>query len=302
MKFVRLLLAALLLQGAGAMAAVHTITDAAGRKVALPHSPRRVLALSELDLDAMLALGVAPAGATRGRGQQGMPRYLGKAGASVPSVGNFASPVPELALALQPDLILAGGIPDPELLARLGRIAPTVVTYRPGEHWQGAFQRVALAIGRKAQGEQVIANYQRRADALRTRLKDQQSASVSVVRWNPQGPAYMLRDSFASLVLADLQLKRPASQQQPGAAHSPPLSMEALSLIDADWLFVGTLDGAGPSSSAMKAAAASPAFQQLGAVRRGHMRAVDGSLWTGPGGPLAANAILSDIEQAMQPK
>lgn len=299
MKIVALILTALLLQHGGALASGRTIIDAAGRQVTLPQSPKRVLALSELDLDAMLALGLPPAGATRGRGQQAMPRYLGKAGAAVPSVGNFASPVPELALALQPDLILAGGIPDPELLARLGRIAPTVVSYRPGDNWQGALQRIAAAVDRKPQGEQVLAAYRERVDALRAKLKGQETASVSVVRWNPQGPAYMLRDSFASLVLADLRLQRPTSQQQPGAAHSPPLSMEALSLIDADWLFVGTLDGAGPASSAMQAAAASPAFKKLKAVRRGHMRAVDGSLWTGPGGPLAANAMLSDIEQAM---
>jgi iron complex transport system substrate-binding protein len=265
---------------------------------ALAKEPLRVLALSELDLDALLALGITPVGATKGRGQQAMPRYLGKAADSVKSVGNFASPVPELALALQPDLILAGGVPDPELLARLGKIAPTVVTYRPGEHWQTALRRVGAAVGKTPQAEAVLADYQRRADALRVRLQGQLGASVSVVRWNPQGPAYMLRDSFASLVLADLKLRRPASQQQAGAAHSPPLSMEALVLIDADWLFVGTLDAGG----ALHAAAASAPFQRLKAVKAGHMRAVDGSLWTGPGGPLAAIAILADIEKAMLAK
>jgi iron complex transport system substrate-binding protein len=281
-KMVRaLMIAALLMAGAPALA----------------KAPQRILALSELDLDALLALGIKPVGATKGRGQQAMPRYLGTAANGVPSVGNFASPVPDLALALQPDLILAGGVPDPELLARLGKIAPTVVTYKPGDHWQSALRKVAAAVGRSAQGEALLADYQRRAGSLRLRLEKQQGASVSVVRWNPQGPAYMLRDSFASLVLADLQLRRPAAQQQAGAAHSPPLSMEALALIDADWLFVGTLDG-----SALQAANGSAAFQRLGAVKAGRMRAVDGSLWTGPGGPLAANAILADVEKAMLPK
>lgn len=280
-----------------ALAAERVVVDAAERKVAVPDTPLRVLAMSELDLDALLALGITPVGATKGRGQQAMPRYLGKAGDTVKSVGNFASPVPDLALALQPDLILAGGVPDPELLARLGKIAPTVVTYRPGEHWQSALRRIGAAVGRSARAETVLADYRRRADALGARLQAQQGASVSVVRWNPQGPAYMLRDSFASLVLADLKLRRPASQQQAGAAHSPPLSMEALSLIDADWLFVGTLDGA--AGGTLRAASASPAFRRLNAVKAGRMRAVDGSLWTGPGGPLAANAILADVEKAM---
>lgn len=280
-----------------AFGASRTITDAAQRQVTIPAQPLRVLALSELDLDALLALGVKPAGATRGRGQSGMPAYLGKAAAAIPSIGNFASPVPDLALALEPDLILAGGIPDPELLARLASIAPTVVTYRPGENWQGALRRIAAVMGKAGAGETVLAGYRQRAAQVRSRLKPNQS--VSVVRWQPQGPAYMLRDSFASLVLADLQLRRPPSQQAPGAAHSPPLSLESLYLIDADWLFVGSLDGAG--GKAMQAAAATPAYQRLGAVKQGHMRAVDGSVWTGPGGPLAANAILADVEKAMQP-
>lgn len=291
------ILMALLCLHLHAFGANRTITDAAQRQVAIPAQPLRVLALSELDLDALLALGVKPAGATRGRGQGGMPAYLGKAAAAIPSIGNFASPVPDLALALEPDLILAGGIPDPELLARLSAIAPTVVTYRPGENWQGALRRIASVMGKSADGEAVLAGYQRRVAQLKAKLKPGQS--VSVVRWQPQGPAYMLRDSFASLVLADLQLRRPASQQTPGAAHSPPLSLEALALIDADWLFVGSLDGAG--GKAMQGAAATPAYQRLGAVKRGQMRAVDGSVWTGPGGPLAANAILADVEKAMRP-
>lgn len=282
-RFILITLAALLVQGA-----------------ALAAAPLRVLALSELDLDALLALGIEPVGATRGRGQQSTPPYLGKAASRIASVGNFASPVPDLAIALKPDLILAGGIPDPELLARLGKIAPTVVTYKPGENWQSALRRIGKEVGRPTEAEALLADYAGRVKALRERLQRQQGASVSVVRWNPQGPAYMLRDSFASLVLADLKLPRPAAQQQPGAAHSAPLSMEALALIDADWLFVGTLDGS--AGSALQAASVSPAFRRLNAVKQGHMRAVDGSLWTGPGGPLAANAILADVEKAMLAK
>lgn len=296
----RAALTAALLWSISAHAAERPLVDAAGRSVSVPAAPLRILALSELDLDSLLALGIRPAGATRGRGQQSAPRYLGKDAAAIASVGNFASPVPDLAIALQPDLILAGGVPDPELLARLAKIAPTVVTYKPGEHWQDALRRIGAAVGRTREADAVLAAYRQRAAQLRTRLQAQRGASVSVVRWNPQGPAYMLRDAFASLVLADLQLARPASQQQPGAAHSPPLSMEALSLIDADWLFVGTLDGAAGAS--LRAAGASPAFRRLAAVRQGRMRAVDGSLWTGPGGPLAANAILADVEQALLPK
>lgn len=300
LSLVRAMLFALLAcLAATAFCAERNIVDAAGRAVRVPAQPLRLLALSEIDLDTLLALKIKPVGATAGRGQGGMPRYLGAAAAGLASVGNFGSPVLDLVIGLQPDLILVGSLPDPELLAQLDKIAPTVVSYKQGEDWQVALRRIAGAVGRSGQAEVLLADYHRRATALRERLGAQANATVSVVRWNPQGPSYMLKDAFASLVLADLKLRRPVAQSQPGVAHSPPLNLEALSRIDADWLFVGTLNAGGQASDALAAARQSPAFRQLGAVQKGHMVAVDGSLWTSPGGPLAALAILDDVEKAM---
>src|SRR5882757_8533351 len=60
--------------------ATRTITDAQGRKVKVPAEPQKVVALSEPTLDAALALGIEPVGATAGRGQTGVSTYLaGKA-------------------------------------------------------------------------------------------------------------------------------------------------------------------------------------------------------------------------------
>ncbi|WP_374351936.1 ABC transporter substrate-binding protein [Chitinimonas sp.] len=280
-----------------ALAAGKTVSDAQGRQLVVPDSPRRIVALSELDLDAALALGIKPVGATLGRGQGGMPRYLGQASAGIAPVGQFASPVLDKVLALQPDLILAGGLPDPQLLAQLEKIAPVAISYQLGEDWQTALQRIGTLTGRSAQAQLALASYQQQATALRQRLGKAAGARVSVVRWNPQGPAYMLRDAFASRVLADVGLQRPAGQDQPGIAHSPPLSMESLQRIDGDWLFIGTLAASGPASDALAAAQQNPAFRQLAAVRQGHMAAVDGSLWTSLGGPLAARALLAELEQ-----
>ncbi|SMC25904.1 iron complex transport system substrate-binding protein [Andreprevotia lacus DSM 23236] len=279
--------------------AARTITDANGTQLSVPDHPERILVLSELDLDAALALKIKPVGTTNGRGQDGAPRYLGAVGSKLVSVGNFGTPVLDKVIALQPDLILAGGLPDPELLAQLRRIAPTAVTYKLGDDWKAAFARIAQITARDAQAQSFMATYQQRLTQVRSQLGKQAGATVSVVRWNPQGPAYMLKDAFASLVLADLQLKRPAGQLQPGIAHSPPLSLEALNRIDADWLFIGTLAPAGQASSALASAKAMPAFQQLAAVKRQQMVVIDGSLWTSLGGPLAALAIVDDVDKAM---
>lgn len=282
-----------------AFAADRTVVDANGASVTVPDRPQRPLVLSELDLDALLALKLVPVGTVKGRGQDTAPRYLGANAAKVALVGNFGAPVLDRIIAQQPDLILAGGVPDPELLAQLKRIAPTVVSYKANEDWKTAFERISRIVNRPQQHAEFMSAYQKRADQVRARLGKQAEATVSIVRWNPQGPAYMLKDSFASLVLADLKLKRPVSQQQPGVAHTQPLSLEALDRIDGDWLFVGTLAPAGQATEAMNAARQSPAFRQLRAVQLQRMVTVDGSLWTSMGGPLAALAVLDDVDRAM---
>lgn len=250
--------------------------------------PRRVVTLSEFDLDTALALRAPLVGTTQARGLDGPPPYLGEAARRVASVGQFATPVLDRVISLAPDLILAGGIPNPALLAQLRRIATTLASFKPGDDWQQAFGRVAAACGRDA--TPLLMRYRQRAALLRTKLSPGQSASV--VRWAPQGPAYMLNNSFIARVLGDAGLLRPPAQRQPGAGHSSPLSLEALSRIDADWLFVSAF---GNGEAALATARASSGFTRLHAARAGRVRVVDASLWTGVGGPLAAFAVQDEL-------
>ncbi len=280
--------------------------DAYGELVTLPAQPKRIIALSEPDLDALLALKIQPVGASQGRGQAGLPHYLAAQAQGIPSVGQFASPVLDVIIGLRPDLILAGGIADPQLLAQLRKIAPTVASFKVGQTWQSALQQVATALAKEAQAAELVKQYQARGAALRQKLlaRAPQGSleSISIVRWNAQGPSYLLQDAFASRVLADLQIPRPALQMQSGAAHSPILSLEALPKIDADWLLLGTFAGNQAAASALQKAQQHPLFAQLQAAKKQHLRTVDASLWTGPGGPLAAQAVLQELENLLLAK
>lgn len=275
------------------------MTDVSGETVQVPAEPQRVVALSELDFDAALALGLQPVATLKGRGQDTAPHYLGERAADVAIIGNFMQPSLGKLVEIQPDLILAGGIPDSRLVARLRAIAPTVVTYERGADWKGAFRHVADTLNRMPEYEQFMRDYQARIEQLQGKLPDHADTTVSIVRWNPRGPSFMLRDSFASRVIRDLGFKRPEAQRKPGAAHSPSLSLEALHLLDGDWMFVGTLRGEGEAADAMAEVRALPAFDALDAAENDHVVVVDGSLWTSTGGPLAALAILDDVAAAM---
>jgi iron complex transport system substrate-binding protein len=279
------------------------VTDAAGRKLAVPAEPQRVIVLSEKDLDMALALGVKPVGSSLGRGQLQLPAHLRQRTQDVRNVGAFGQPSLDRVLSLQPDLILAGGLTDPQLLNRLAKMAPTFVSHPAVERWQDTTLRLGDLLGRSAQAKTLLSQYQSRAQALRAQLGEQAGASASVVRWTPQGPVYMKGDALAPQVLADLGIARPVAQQEPGIGHSGPLSRETLAKIDGDWLFLGVFDSTtGQDRDALATLMRQPEFNALRAAKAGHVHEVDASLWTLPGGPLAALAMLEEAAQLLRGK
>lgn len=273
------------------------VTDATGTQVSVPAEPKRVIALSEQDLDGALAVGVTPVGTVNGRGQKAPPAYLGSRVAGIQVVGDVAKPTMDKVIAATPDLILAGSVTDEQILAQLRQIAPTVVTYQPADDWKKAFRKLGEALGKTDAVQAWFGVYDKKADESKAKFGANAGAKVSLVRWNPQGPGIMQTEHFASLVAADLGLSRPAGQQEKGFAHTAPLSLERLSTIDGDWIFLGTLNAEG--QTALATAKATPAFQQLEAVKKSRLVAVDGTVWTSRGGPLAAMQVIDDFTKAL---
>lgn len=280
-------------EAGAATGATRSITDATGKQVEVPEQPQRVVALAETDIDAVFALGVKPAGISTGRQQQAAAKYLGERTAGIPVVGELQRPNLDKIIEAQPDLILAGSIADEQVLEQMRKVAPTVVTNRNDEDWKVSLDRVAETLGKQDTATTVLAEHDRRVAEVKGKLGANANASVSIVRWNAQGPSFMLNDAFPSKVVGELGLRRPDAQQQPGFSPSKPLSLEALGQLDGDWLFLGTLTSDG--KDALGQVQASPAFQQLGAVKSGHLVAVDGEIWTSRGGPIAAGVLLDDI-------
>ncbi|MFI8740688.1 ABC transporter substrate-binding protein [Stutzerimonas zhaodongensis] len=279
-----------------AHAATRQVEDAFGNTVTVPATPERVVTLNEIDLDTALTLGVTPIGTVNGRGQAAPPRYLeGKVPSGIKVVGDLDNPNLETLLELEPDLILTGPV-KPEQLAILNEIAPTVVTFKWAEPWQSSMQRTAHVLNKDAEAKAFMDRYEARAAEARERLKDHQGETFSIVRWNPKGPSYMFKDAFSSTVVEDVGLVRPAHQQDPGHTHSMALSLESLELLDADWLVIGTLATSGEAVEALSQAEETPAFRQLSAIQAKRFAAVDGSLWTSLGGPMAALQVIEDVE------
>ena len=195
------------LTGFQAQAGSRQVIDANGQSQSVPDAPRRVVVLSELDLDSALTLGVQPVGTVNGRGQSTLPRYLlDKAGKEIAVVGDLDNPNLETLIDLEPDLILTGQT-KPELLALLKEIAPTVVTGNWGEPWKTVFGRSADAMNRGAEAKAFLTRYEARLAEARSKLAKHQGEQMSIVRWNPKGPSYMHGGTFASSVVTEMGLK-----------------------------------------------------------------------------------------------
>ncbi|MBM9469366.1 ABC transporter substrate-binding protein [Nakamurella leprariae] len=305
--------------GAGtgvATAAERTVVGADEVAQQVPGEPRQVVTLSEPTLDAAIALGVTPVGTVAARGQSGVAAYLAGEAAEVPIVGAVAQPNLEQIALIAPDLILVDGTSvnnAPGMMEALRGIAPTVMTGYAGGDWRANLALTAEALGREDEEQQVLDAYQDRVDDIRSRLGDQQDAQISVVRAQSGGFSLILKELLAGQVLTDLGLPRPPDQDREGRGHSEPISEEQLSMIDGDWIFMGTLggssvgnpNGGGASDQGAaqreidEAAASIPGFTSLRAYQEGHIVPVDGSAWTSTGGPLLLNTILDDIDAAL---
>ena len=289
-----------------------TVTDAEGTEMEVPENPQRVITFSEPTLDAALALGVTPIGTVAGRGQQGVPYYLKEQAGDIPIVGNVGQPNLEAIGAAKPDLILVDGTSvnnNPPMVEALRAIAPTYYTGFAGGVWDFNLTHVANALNKEAEGQKVKDDYAAAvADASAKLAVDYSDKTFAIVRWQGNGASLILKELPAGQVLNDLGMKRPPEQDKEGRGHSEPVANENLNMIDADYMFFGTLGGSSvnnpnaggnigveASEEAILSAENVPGFTDLHAYKEGHIIPVDGSLWTSTGGPLLMRTIIDDV-------
>lgn len=285
-------------------AETRTFTDAMGREVTIPVAPQRVVALSEIDLDSLVALGIIPVGASNGRGQTTLPTYLlpmieGK----TTSIGQLGEPNLETILTLEPDLIVYSDPYGPlaEKISELEQIAPVIVPYVDNGdwHWKTVFLAVADAVGKSAEAQAWMQTYDEQTAVLGSHLSDDMR-EVSIVRWMADGPRILLSNAFPSQVLSDIGFVRPAYQIDLAGAHpvhTDVISMEQVDLVDADIIFAGGLNPEG--DTAMQEALEDPLVQTLSAIQAERLFLVDGLAWSSTGGPTAAMHVLNDVANAL---
>ncbi|MEM7323352.1 MAG: ABC transporter substrate-binding protein [Actinomycetota bacterium] len=274
-----------------------TVTDAIGT-VEIPAPPARVVALDQSMLDIAFVLGLEVIGYTTFADPDGpIPEIYAEAAAELAAeaewLGDLLSPNLEAIAGARPDLILTSVVRHETISDQLSQIAPTVMSESAGGGWKDALRLAAEATGREAVAEQAIADYEARAAALGSSIRDEfDDPTISVVRFVDVIRLYQ-PVSFSGVVLADAGLARPASQQDTENFISV-ISIEEIADADADVIVYATFDDPRVTETVTEVVAG-PLWGQLTAVQAGNVHAVEDSRWMTAVGLFGANAILDDL-------
>jgi iron complex transport system substrate-binding protein len=262
----------------------------------VPEQAERVVVLDTPQLDAALSLGVTPVGATRPATGAGFPEYLEGAD-DIADVGTIETPNLEAIAELEPDLILSSSVRHEDLYDELSQITATVFSETTGGSWKDDYLLFADALGRQADAEAALEEYETRAEAVGAQLGDPAAETVGVVRFLPDEIRVYGPDSFSGSVLTDVGVQLPEAVRDVHDDIAIYPSAEQVDQASADVIYVTTWGD--PADTTKGSVQAGPLWAMLPAVQQGRVYEVSDDVWMLGIGVLGANAVLDDIEATL---
>ncbi len=259
----------------------------------VPAEVARIVVLDSSFLDAAIALGVPPVGATEGTPGSGLPAYLGEASAEIEIPGDTTAPNLEAVAALRPDLILGAKVRHESLYDQLSAIAPTVFSESSGQDWTRQVLLTAEALGRTAEAEALL-------DAFSTRAAEVGAAigaagkTARIVRFIPGQTRVYGPTTFSGSVLAAVGFD--LSGADTGLEYDPAYGMalvsaEQFGLLDSDVIFATGFADEGSARGDFESV-----WGSLPAVAGEQLFTIDDATWMTGIGVIGANLILDDLE------
>ncbi|MEA5505970.1 iron-siderophore ABC transporter substrate-binding protein [Halotia wernerae UHCC 0503] len=253
--------------------------------------------MQEETLEAVLALGIKPVGATEHNWVASRGRQFGNKAEGIISLGESAQPNIEKIVQLNPDLILGEYVNEKEYQI-FSQIAPTVTFEFHVTAWKEAFLYIGEVLGKSTQAKEILSKYEKRVTEFQNAMGEELSKiKVSVSRFYARGLESEFRTifSFPGHLLAEIGLASPKIQQKLTQNNFPSvgLSMERVNLLDADVLFAVLDPG---SEKHFQQYEKNPLWQQLNVVKNQRVYIVDSGYWIF-GNILSANTILDDLNK-----
>lgn len=283
--------------------------------VELPENPERLVAMYATDVDVALVLDLPLVGGGTAHGLAGQPfaSYQPKDRLKdVERLGTFPEANYEQIASVQPDCIIDSTTDDREQYERLSEIAATYnfnkVLYGEGSlaDWRRALRNVAAAFERESRAEQVIAEYEERAENLRERLAERWSgATFAVVGGGEPGTLNINYLASQPLIILSEELGLAPADFVPETyedyMEEGRLSLERIDLLrEVDLIFVRvevSNEGSGRDRAVINPMLESLLWQRLPAVENGQIHEFDAELFYAS--PLTAEAFLDVVEESL---
>jgi iron complex transport system substrate-binding protein len=257
-------------------------------------TPQRVVVLTNEGTEALLALGIKPVGAVKS--WTGNPWYdhIKADMEGVTVVGDEGQPNIELIAGLKPDLIIANKLRHEKIYEQLKAIAPTVVSETLRGEWKGNFALYAEAVNKKAEGQKVLADFDKRIDDFRQKAGDKLNKTVSIVRFMSGKTRIYYEDTFTGVIFKQIGIARPVKKSKETFADD--ITKERLPEAEADMLFYFTYEtGDGKANATEQEWTNDPLWKNLNVVKAGKAYKVSDAIWNTAGGVRAANLLLDDL-------
>ena len=259
------------------MNAAITLTDGLGRTVSLSDPAQRVVSLAPSNTEVLYAIG---AGA-QVIGRDESSDYPAQV-SSLPTVGGYSGFNTEAIVALHPDLILAGGINTPELVASLEKLGLTVY-YLPNpatlEEMYANLETVATLTGHTTETANLVDSLKSRVamvDAKILPLNSRPTVYYEIDATDPTKPYTYGPGSFGDLLIQRAGGVNVGSNLSSQFAQ---MSLEQLVVANPAIIILG--DSAyGTTADSLKQR---PGWEGLDAVRNGQIFPFDDNLISRPG-------------------
>jgi iron complex transport system substrate-binding protein len=261
----------------------------------VPTEPKRVVILTNEGTEALLALGVKPVGAVQSWTGNPWYEHIKADMEGVTNLGKEGEPNLEAIAGLKPDLIIGNKMRHEKIYEHLSAVAPTVFSETLRGAWKDNFAFYANALNKKAEGDKVLADFDKKVDGIRAKLGDKINTKVSMVRFMSGDTRIYYKDTFSGIILEQIGLKRPESQNKNEFAATK-VSKERIPEMDGDIIFYFTYElGNGEATKSAEQWLNDPLWKNLSAVKAGKAIEVNDAIWNTAGGVKAANLMLDDL-------
>ena len=262
----------------------------------IPQGQKRIVVLEFSLLDDLLALGVTPIGTASSQADEGGdPPYLAAKMANIARVGTRQQPNLEQIMALKPDLIIADTTFQSALYPQLQKIAPTIMLN--GLNGDIQIQKANLKILAKLTNTN--SQYQAQLKQLNQtmhkaiQLGQAYPGSTLIGFADDKGQFHALTaNALASNVLAKLNHPNVITVSRKTQAVMIPV--ETMITKNPDNIIILLTDG---NKQQLAKLQKNPLWQQVPAVKAGHVYLMDRDIWAKSHGILAFNLML---QQALQ--